>query len=164
MEQDNFEIYKSTMLKMLRISRLHRMVFEKNISNMGIHHSQHHLLMYIAKAGEITSQKEIAEKFEISPAAIARTLKSLESEGFVVRENLEGDGRYNRITITDKGKQIVENSYKMFQETDSSLFEDFSDDDIVKFNQLLDGIQSKLISKNEEHCCVRKNNEKQTND
>lgn len=164
MKQDKFEMYKSTMRKMMRISRLHRMLFERNISQMGIHHSQHHLLMYIAKEGEITSQKEIAEKFGISPAAIARTLKSLESEGFVVRENLEDDGRYNRITITDKGKQIVENSHKMFQETDSSIFEDFSEDDLLEFNQLLDKMQSKLVSKNEEYCCVRKNDEKQAND
>ena len=103
MEQEKFEIYKSTMRKMMRISILHRTLFERNISQMGIHHSQHHLLMYIAKEGEITSQKELAEKFGISAAAIARTLKSLETEGFVVRENLEGDGRYNRIIITDKG-------------------------------------------------------------
>lgn len=147
MEQENFEIYKTVMRKMIRISRLHRMVFERNISNMGIHHSQHHLLMYIAKEGEILSQKQIAERFGITPAAVARSLKSLESEGFISRTNLEGDGRFNRITITDKGKEIVEDSYKMFQEIDSSVFENFTESEIEEFNALLDKIQANLIKK-----------------
>ena len=160
MEQENFEIYKTVMRKMIRISRLHRMVFERNISNMGIHHSQHHLLMYIAKEGEILSQKQIAERFGITPAAVARSLKSLESEGFISRTNLEGDGRFNRITITDKGKEIVEDSYKMFQEIDSSVFENFTESEIEEFNALLDKIQANLIEKNDERSCERRKDEK----
>lgn len=160
MELENFEIYKTVMRKMIRISRLHRMVFERNISNMGIHHSQHHLLMYIAKEGEILSQKQIAERFGITPAAVARSLKSLESEGFISRTNLEGDGRFNRIAITDKGREIVENSYKMFQEIDSSVFENFTESEIEEFNTLLDKIQANLIEKNDERSCERRKDEK----
>ena len=160
MEQDNFEMHKSTMRKMLRIGRLHRTLFERNISKMGIHHSQHHLLMYIAKEKEIDSQKVIAEKFGITPAAVARTLKSLEAEGYIERTNVEDDSRYKKIVITEKGNNIVQESHRMFKETDESIFEDFSDDDICKFNEYLDMMQSKLVDKNEEKCCVRKSNEK----
>ena len=162
MEQDNFEIYKLTMRKMLRISRLHRMAFEKNISQMGIHQSQHHLLMYIAKEGEIISQKEIAERFGITPAAVARSLKLLECEGFISRANHEDDGRINRIAITDKGKEIIEKSCKMFKETDSDIFDDFDTNEIEELNRLLDKIQSELMKINEE-CCVREKDEKKQN-
>ena len=160
MEQQNFELYKTTMRKMLRVSKLHRMLFERNISRMGIHHSQHHLLMYVAKEGEITTQKEIAERFGITPAAVARSLKSLESEGFIERANLEGDGRCNRIKITDKGKEMIENSYKMFEDIDSGIFEDFNEDEIYALNDYLDKMQLKLLKKNDE-CCVRRTDEKQ---
>lgn len=150
MQKDNFEIYKSTMRKMLCVSRLHRKVCESNISDMGIHHSQHHLLMYIAKKGEISSQKEIAERFDITPAAVARSLKSLETEGFIERANCEGDSRFNVIKITDKGKDIIENSYRMFEEIDSSIFCDFSEEDMIRFNEYLDMMQTKLNCKKEE--------------
>ena len=160
MEQDKFEIHKSTMRKMLHIGRLHRTLFERNISKMGIHHSQHHLLMYIAKEKEIDSQKVIAEKFGITAAAVARTLKSLEAEGFIERTNVEDDSRYKKIVITEKGNDIVQKSYKMFKETDESIFSDFTDEDIVKFNKYLDMMHTKLAEKNEENCCVRKTNEK----
>ena len=161
MSNENIEIYKTTMRKMLGISRLHRNLCERNISKMGIHHSQHHLLMYIAKKGEISSQKEIAERFDITPAAVARSLKSLENEGFIERENLEDDSRFNRIKITDKGKEIIENSYKIFEDIDSRIFEDFSEEEIAEFNLFLDKMQSKLVEKNEESYCVRKADEKQ---
>ncbi len=161
MEKNNFELYKTTMRKMLRVSRLHRMICERDISQMGIHHSQHHLLMYIAKEGEISSQKEIAERFGITPAAVARSLKSLEAEGLVKRTTFENDSRFNRIKITEKGKQIIDNSYKIFEEIDSEIFEDFTNEEIVLFNNFLDKMQSKLTKNNEKCCCVRKTDEKQ---
>ena len=160
MDKNNFEIYKSTMRKMVCIGRLHRTVFERNISKMGIHHSQHHLLMYIAKEGEIPSQKQIAEKFGITPAAVARSLKALESEGYIERSCVEDDSRFKKIVITDKGSEIVRKSHQMFKETDESVFEKFSDDDIARFNEYLDLMKSSLDEKYEENCCVRKENEK----
>lgn len=161
MDQDNFELYKSTMRKMVRISCLHRMAFEKNISQMGIHQSQHHLLMYIAKAGEINSQKEIADRFGITPAAVARSLKSLEAEGFIERTSVADDSRFNKIIITEKGNDIVRESHRMFKEIDESVFLDFSDEEIIKFNEYLDRIQAKLIENNKGNCCERKTNEKE---
>ena len=160
MEANQTEIYKLTMRKMLRVSRLHRMVCERDISKMGIHHSQHHLLMYIAKEGEISSQKEIAERFGITPAAIARSLKSLESEGFVERTSLKDDSRFNKIRITDKGKEIIEKSYKIFEEIDNTIFEDFTIEEIEMFNVFLEKMQLKLIKNNEKSCCVRNTDEK----
>ena len=161
MDQEKLETYKSTMRKMLCVSRLHHKFCERNISKMNIHHSQHHLLMYIAKKGEITSQKEIAERFEITPAAVARSLKALETEGFIERENLKDDGRFNRIKITSRGKEIIENSYRIFEEIDSIVFEDFSDEEIREFNHFLEKMQAKLVDKNEEICYVRVENEKE---
>ena len=116
--------------------------------------------MYIAKAGEISSQKEIAERFGITPAAVARSLKSLEIEGFIERTTLEGDSRFNRIKITDKGRKIIENSYKIFEEIDSSIFEGFTEQELELFNSFLDKMQTKLTNNNEKCCCERNKYEK----
>lgn len=160
MEKDNFEIYKATMRKMMRVGRLHRNVFERNISKMGIHHSQHHLLMYISREQEVPSQKQIAEKFGITPAAVARSLKSLELEGYIERISDVDDSRFKKIVITQTGNEIVEKTRLTFKEIDESIFENFSDEDIAKFNEYLDMMQSKLIEKNEENHFVREKNEK----
>lgn len=157
MEENNSDKYKQTMRKMLYIGRLHRCVFERNISSLGIHHSQHHMLMYIAREGEVDSQKQIAEKFGISPAATARTLKTLEAEGYITRSSSGGDGRFNKIVITEKGRDIFERSHIMFNETDVSVFADFSEEDLTKFNEYLDLMKSRLIEKSKENNCSGEN-------
>lgn len=154
MKDKDFELYKNTIRKMSHIGRMHRSVFERRISQMGIHHSQHHILMYISRHGEISSQKDIAEKFGITPAAVARSLKSLEAEGFIERESKENDSRFNKIVITPKGAKIAEDSYKMFVETDQSVFEDFSEEDFEIFNSCLDKM-SNALQKEIEECCKK---------
>ena len=152
MEQNNIEIYKAMMQKMICVVRSHRSVFEKKISKLGLHQSQHQLLMYISKQGEVSSQKEIAEKFGITPAAVARTLKGLENDGFIERMTTENDSRFNKIVITPRGKEIVEKTKEMFHQIDSDIFEDFTMNDLNEFNSYLDKIKSKLVMKYEEGC------------
>lgn len=158
--RENNELYKYTIQKMACIGRLHRAVCEKHISELSIHHSQHSLLIYIAKHGEIESQKQIAEKFGISPAAVARTLKGLEADGYVKRTTIENDGRSNKIIITEKGKSVVNTSFAVFKDIDNTTFEDFSDRDIEIFNAYLDKIKDNLQKKYMEGC-VRKTDEKE---
>ncbi len=151
MEENKYEIYKAIMLKMMHIKKLHRSIFEKRISSLGIHHSQHQLLMYIAKEKEISSQKKIADKFGITPAAVARTLKTLEIEGFIERSNIEGDSRFNRIIITQKGKEIVNKTNMTFKEIDSSIFANFTENELNSLNLYLDSLNNNLIIINENH-------------
>ena len=49
----------------IKIAREHRKTVEKRISALGIHPSQHHFLMHIAKNGSCT-QNSIAEAMEVS--------------------------------------------------------------------------------------------------
>ena len=67
----------------MKTDRLHRKAFEGLVSRLGIHRSQHIMLMHLAK-DEGTSQKALAEHLQISDAAVAVTIKKLEAgEGCV---------------------------------------------------------------------------------
>lgn len=149
MEQQNSENYKAAMRKMVYICRMHRSAVEKKISTMGVHQSQHHMLMYIAREVEVPTQKQIAEKFGITPAAVARCLKSLETEGFIERENAPEDSRCNRIVITEKGRDIINMSVDIFKETDENMFSGFSEEDMLAFNGYLDMLLNKLTAAND---------------
>ena len=159
MNDMDFELCRDTFRKMVRIGVLHRTIFERNISTLGIHHSQHHLLMYIANEGEISSQKQIADKFCITPAAVARTLKELENDGYIDRTTIENDSRCNRIVITEKGKEVVKKTNEYFREVDISAFADFTEEDFKSFNFLLDRMQTRLLIEYDENSCVRKTDE-----
>ena len=133
-----------TFYKMIQIDRLHRGIFEKMNAAIGIHRSQHRLLMYVARKDGCPSQKEIAEHFDISPAAVAVSLKKLEDHGFITRENHEQDNRFNIITLTARGKKIVEKSEAFFAESDFSMFKDFTEDDYENLTCCLEKMMSGL--------------------
>ncbi len=115
--------------RIMHINRLHCRAFEAKISEVGIHRSQHMILMYLCRCENTPSQKQIADHFEISPAAVAVSLKKLETGGYIIRNCSESDGRYNKIQITDKGKSVVEYSRKSFEDIDTRAYADISDDE-----------------------------------
>ncbi len=133
-----------TFYKMIQIDRMHRAIFEKMNAALGIHRSQHRLLMYISRKDICPSQKEIAEHFDISPAAVAVSLKKLEDHGFITRENREHDNRFNTITLTAKGKRIVEKSEAFFAEADFSMFKNFTEADYENLSVCLEKMLSGL--------------------
>ena len=50
-----------TVVAMLKANRMHRRAIESIVDSTGIHRSQHHLLMHLARTDRFDSQKEIAE-------------------------------------------------------------------------------------------------------
>ncbi len=133
-----------TFYKMIQVDRFHRSIFESMNSALGIHRSQHRLLMYISRNKTCLSQKDIAEHFEISPAAVAVSLKKLEDSGHITRECEEKDNRFNRITLTEKGKMIVEKSEDFFTKSDFAMFSDFTEEDYERLTVCLEKMMAGL--------------------
>ncbi len=125
--------------------RAHRKLFEKHaVEAFGIHRSQHMMLMYISKNEKI-SQRQIAEHFNISPAAVAVTLKKLESSGLVIRNAAQTDSRRNDISISDKGMKIIDETRYIFGAIDRLMFKDFTDDDIALLYEFSQRMYNNLI-------------------
>lgn len=133
-----------------RLNRLHRKVVEQELSTTGVYRSQHRLLMCLAKNPHI-SQKELAERQEISTSAIAVSLKKLQQSGYIQKELDQRDNRFNQICITEKGQKVVEESRNIFQRIEEEMFRGFSDEELKAFGGALDRICGNLerISKGE---------------
>ena len=132
--------------KFMRINRLHRSAVEKRMKDCEIHRSQHMLLMFLHERKETPTQREIADRFEISPAAVATSLKKLEADGYITRQSNQSDSRQNMIYITDKGRAVVEFSKSTFDELDQKTYRGLTNEELTA----LDGLLSKLISNLEE--------------
>lgn len=125
--------------------RMHRTMFEKEMAALGIHRSQHRILMYLAKKSpEAPSQKEIAETFRISPAAVAVTLKKLEAGGYIVKTALEKDNRVNTVSVTDKALDVVNQTVEISKKLEKCLFENFTQDEIDFFCRCLEKMQNSM--------------------
>ncbi len=141
----NNQLYHDTIGAMIHLLRRHRCKCETEVKNLNIHHSQHKILMHIAKCGKKPpSQVEIAQHFHISPAAVAVTLKKLESAGYITRCVRSKDMRNNEVALTELGKKVCKNTKDAFDTIDQRMFEGFSDTDILLFKKYIDTMLNNL--------------------
>lgn len=130
---------KHLVWEIIRIAREHRKIVEKRICSLGIHPSQHHVLMHISKNGACT-QNHIAEAMEVSAAAVAVSLKKLEKGGYIEKQISPGDGRSNLIALTSKGENVVEQSKAMFEEVDKEMFLSISEEEQKQLHAYMEKI------------------------
>ena len=119
------------------IGRMQHRIIDARVRSLGIHPSQHFLLMRLSEMGRFPSQTQIAEELDISPASVARTLKQLEAGGYIERCGSDVDGRRNEIAISRKGVEIVQRSREIFTGLEAVSYAGFSADDLDQLEALL---------------------------
>lgn len=126
--------------RFMEARRMHRRAIGRFAADLGLHHSQHRMLMHLRYNEVIRSQKQLAEHFGVSPAAIATTLKKLEADGYIERaKSADGlDCRNNEIIITELGRRVATDTEKYFKSVDCRAIDGFSEEEIATFVDLLD--------------------------
>lgn len=130
--------------------RMHKSCVDKAISELGIHRNQHIILMHLARRGDLSSQKELAEHLRVSPAAVAVALQKLENDGYISRTPDKKDSRYKKIVITDKGKDTVEKSRQIFHEIDSAMCSSLDEEELSNMKKYLEKMRNGLKKITEE--------------
>ena len=97
-----------------KLHQAHRNAVQAELNAAGLQEVGHPLLLCILRSagdrcpdGQVQAQRELSTLLDISPAAVATSLKSLEKKGYIHREPEPGDARRNRVKLTDKGQKAV---------------------------------------------------------
>lgn len=128
---------------MIRTDHMHKSLIDSRVREIGIHRTQHRILMHLARRDKLPSQKELAEHLDITPAAVTGALKKIESDGYIER-TLGHDTRYNEIKITEKGRELVALTRELFSATDKSMFDGFSDQELDTYIACLGKLQANI--------------------
>lgn len=107
------------------IYRLHIQNISSIYENYGLYAGQTRILHTIAEMSGST-QKEIAERLDISPPSLAVSIKRLQKAGIVEKAADNSDLRNNRIFITEKGRQIQAETVSELIKVDNYLLNGFS--------------------------------------
>lgn len=123
----------------------HRMAMQAVFNRNGVGELGQPLILFVLEDciddGVIPTQKELAEKLNISPATVTISLKSLERRGYV-RKIADGeDLRCNRIEITSAGRITAERCRRAFDEIDKAMYTGFSDNE----KSLLSGFYTRMM-------------------
>lgn len=130
---------------MMHTHRIHERLAFRRAAKIGIHPSQHRMLMHLSKGNGSFSQKDIAQMFDVSPAAIATSMKKMEAAGYITRDkHARDDARYNNVYVTEKGKNEVEATKTYFGYIDESMFADFSEEELCEFIRLFNKAKNNL--------------------
>ena len=130
---------------LLHTGRLHKTMIDSRVKDIGIHRTQHRILMHLAKHEKTPSQKELAEHLDITPAAVTLAIKQIECDGYIKRTQGK-DTRFYEIEITEKGREMVSLTKELFSAADEKMFEGFSNEELDSFIGLMDRLQSNIKS------------------
>ena len=117
-------------------------------SHLDLHRGQPRLLAKLWEQDGL-SQNEIAQQIHISNPTVSKMIKSLESNGYINRVKDDNDRRITRIFLSHKGRECQVILEKTFKEIETSLFRDFSPEELTVFEGLLSKIRTRV---NEEMC------------
>ncbi len=138
------EKYRQAVGLFMQTDKLHRKLVEQQICGLGIHRSQHIMLMALAHFDRAVSQKELASKLQISTAAAAVSLRKLESGGYIGRISSKEDLRYNEVTITKKGLDIVNRSEEIFKGIDKIMTRGIDEAELSAFISTIKKMKANL--------------------
>ena len=117
------------------VSRAYLFFLFHEIEKYGIHGGQFQFLRTLSQKDSI-SQEELANLYHNHESTIARALRKLEDAGMVERKVDENNRRKNVITITEKGRDIVDNIQLMDEKWENNL-KSLDTNEKIKLKELL---------------------------
>lgn len=118
-DADSFE---AALMRFLRASRAARARVAREPAFAGITLSQYQLLDAVDRVG-IRGNARVAELAEVSGATATQTLARLEQRGLLRRDRAAADGRGVTITLTLRGRELLEEKRSLLSERARALFE-----------------------------------------
>ena len=131
---------------LMHTGRLHKSLIASRVKDIGIHRTQHRILMHLARHEKLPSQKELAEHLDITPAAVTGAIKQIEKDGYIKR-TLGKDTRFYEIEITEKGRAMVALTREKFLEADTAMFAGFSDEELDVYMAFLERLSENIKRK-----------------
>lgn len=121
-------------LRMARFVQNSNQLSNDHLRQFGLTVAQFEALAHIRNFEPIT-QSELAEGLTVSGGGISRMLARLEAEGLISRRQ---DWKTKHISLTDKGRELLERAFPSQLEQQSSLFDDaLTDDEKVHLHALM---------------------------
>ena len=145
---------------LVHTSRRHFQLCELRLEELNIGPGQMPVLRELSRHKKMT-QRELAEHTHVTAATISGTLKRMERADLIQRSEDESDARVSIVELTEKGRDCSTEALRLFNETDKSMLQGFSDEELAQLldflNRMHDNLCQSLDNTNDEN---RKDNTK----
>ena len=122
-------------------------VFSQDVlQEYGFNRTSLGILLFIAEHADHCTARDISAHKNLKANVISTHVDKLVSEGYVVREAIEGDRRKVRLVCTDKAMPIVNAGRTMRSQFEETLFNGFTPEERQAAWQLISRIESNAQS------------------
>lgn len=83
-----------------------RQIINENLHSLNLSSAEGNILLHLLTQGQVISQEQLVEQLDISKPAVSRALNSLETKGYVTRQQDPDDKRAHRVRLTGKALEI----------------------------------------------------------
>lgn len=121
---------------MMKFSSQSANKFSEKLTNLNLNAKQAGVLMAVFFLKDI-SQKELGGKLNIDRSSITKMIDDLEKLELVERIQDQANRRANKISLTDKGKKLTNDIFKVLKELDEEIFSAVTKEEKDKFKEIL---------------------------
>lgn len=129
------------------INRNLQIILNHKLKDISIRSGQHDFF-YVISLYEGITQKELSEWLYISKSTTAKAVKNLMDHGYVRKEKDREDNRYDRLYLTEKGKEISAQMQETFKEVVDITTRNLSPLEIKQTKELLKRILNNVLEEN----------------
>lgn len=119
--------------------RLHRLL-DRRMAAEGASLARTKMLHYIANNAPVRAA-DVAEWFDLAPRTVTQAIDTMERDALVVRVPDPADRRAKRLDITDKGRQVLQQTEPLRRELVEQAFSLLSQEDTEHFARILDRLE-----------------------
>jgi len=114
MRGENMPQIKDVWQHVHHMLRSARQIVNENLRPLNLSSAEGNILIHLFTEGEAMRQEQLVEQLDISKPAVSRALNSLETKGYVTRQQDPEDKRAHKVQLTDRAREIgpvVEQAY-----------------------------------------------------
>jgi DNA-binding MarR family transcriptional regulator len=125
-----------------------RTVLSRNLLDSGLYAGQDGVILALAESGPMTPGA-LALRLGVKAPTMTRTIVRLEAQGFVSRQDDEGDGRAVQVRLTDAGLASVDAIGECIGQTEAQAADGLDGKEIRQLVKLLRKVDSNLVADRE---------------
>ena len=128
------------------IARLSKIAFDRKVRTLNLTRSQWQVIAIVRRQPGI-NQVQLAERLDVKPITVARTLDRLEKAGWLERKACKSDRRVNQLYLTQRVQDVVTQMRELALETRQNMLNNISRQEHEMLLSILTKIKQNLCQK-----------------
>ena len=119
------------------IAKGHNKFFDEKLEGTGVSAAELPYIIRIYAESNKLTQRDLCDLFFVSEPVVARTVKNLESKGFIIRNKDPKNRTRKLLSLTDRGFEISNRMFDINDEWEKAILKDMTSEEIESFKKAM---------------------------